>query len=111
MALVDSVSGAGGAELMVDAWELDFVLTGSQKALALPAGLAFAVASPDYVERAASVRHYGGLGLGLYIARHIVLAHRGALRVESELGKGSTFVVELPLERTEAEGLTAVPGT
>ena len=59
MALVDSVSGAGGAELMVDAWELDFVLTGSQKALALPAGLAFAVASTDYVERAASVRDRG----------------------------------------------------
>ncbi len=36
MAIVDSVSGAGGAELMVDAWELDFVLTGSRKALALP---------------------------------------------------------------------------
>jgi aspartate aminotransferase-like enzyme len=59
MALVDSVSGAGGAELMVDAWQLDFVLTGSQKALALPAGLAFAVASTDYVERAASVRDRG----------------------------------------------------
>ncbi len=59
MAIVDSVSGAGGAELMVDAWELDFVLTGSQKALALPAGLAFAVASPDYVARAASVRDRG----------------------------------------------------
>jgi aspartate aminotransferase-like enzyme len=59
MALVDSVSGAGGAELMVDAWQLDFLLTGSQKALALPAGLSFAVASPDYLERAASVRDRG----------------------------------------------------
>jgi aspartate aminotransferase-like enzyme len=58
-ALVDSVSGAGGAELTVDAWGLDFVLTGSQKALALPAGLAFAVASPDYVERAKRVRNRG----------------------------------------------------
>jgi len=59
MAIVDSVSGAGGAELMVDAWQLDFVLTGSQKALALPAGLAFAVASTEYVQRAASVRDRG----------------------------------------------------
>src|SRR5262249_51384252 len=59
MALVDSVSGAGGAELMVDAWQLDFLLTGSQKALALPAGLSFAVASTEYVERAASVRDRG----------------------------------------------------
>lgn len=59
MALVDSVSAAGGAELMVDAWQLDFLLTGSQKALALPAGLAFAVASPEYVERAKSVANRG----------------------------------------------------
>ena len=59
IALVDSVSGVGGAELTVDGWGLDFVLTGSQKALALPAGLAFAVASAEYVERAKSVRNRG----------------------------------------------------
>jgi aspartate aminotransferase-like enzyme len=59
MALVDSVSGVGGAELTVDGWQLDFALTGSQKALALPAGLSFAVASTEYVERAASVRDRG----------------------------------------------------
>jgi aspartate aminotransferase-like enzyme len=59
MAIVDSVSGAGGAEITVDGWGLDFMLTGSQKALALPAGLAFAVASPDYVERAKKVRNRG----------------------------------------------------
>ena len=59
IALVDSVSGAGGAEITVDGWGLDFMLTGSQKALALPAGLAFAVASAEYVERAKSVRNRG----------------------------------------------------
>jgi PAS domain S-box-containing protein len=47
-------------------------------------------------ERAASLRHYGGLGLGLYIAGHIVQAHGGAIQVSTEEGKGSTFVVELP---------------
>jgi predicted ATPase/signal transduction histidine kinase len=47
-------------------------------------------------ERAASVRHYGGLGLGLYIAREIVLAHAGTMRVESDLGQGAAFIVELP---------------
>jgi aspartate aminotransferase-like enzyme len=52
MLIVDSVSGAGGAKLTVDEWGLDFVLTGSQKAMALPPGLAFAVASAEYVERA-----------------------------------------------------------
>ena len=43
--LVDSVTGIGAAELRFDEWELDYVLTGSQKALALPPGLAFAAAT------------------------------------------------------------------
>jgi signal transduction histidine kinase/FixJ family two-component response regulator len=51
-------------------------------------------------ERAVSFRHYGGLGLGLYITRQVVEAHGGTIRVQSELGQGSTFVVELPLERS-----------
>jgi signal transduction histidine kinase len=48
-------------------------------------------------ERAVSERHYGGFGLGLWVVRQIVEAHRGSIRVASEAGKGSTFVVELPL--------------
>jgi len=52
--LVDSVTGIAGAPVESDQWELDFVLTGSQKALALPPGLAFAVARDSVLERAAS---------------------------------------------------------
>jgi signal transduction histidine kinase len=47
-------------------------------------------------ERAAPVRHFGGLGLGLYVTRNIVEAHGGRIRVQSQLGEGSTFVIELP---------------
>jgi aspartate aminotransferase-like enzyme len=46
---IDSVSGIGGAELRFDASGLDYVLTGSQKALALPPGLALAVASERFL--------------------------------------------------------------
>jgi len=46
---IDSVSGFRGAELRFDDWRLDYVFTGSQKALAVPPGLAFAVASPAFL--------------------------------------------------------------
>jgi aspartate aminotransferase-like enzyme len=52
--LVDSVSGLAGAPLRADEWSLDFVLTGSQKAFAVPPGLAFGVAQESVLERARS---------------------------------------------------------
>jgi PAS domain S-box-containing protein len=48
-------------------------------------------------ERAAPLRHYGGLGLGLYITRHIIEAHGGRVWLHSTKGAGSTFTLELPL--------------
>lgn len=49
LSLVDSVTGMAGAPVETDAWGLDFVFTGSQKALALPPGLAFGVTSERYL--------------------------------------------------------------
>ena len=48
------------------------------------------------VDKARS-RESGGTGLGLAIAKHIVLAHGGAIRAQSELNHGSTFLFTLPL--------------
>lgn len=42
-------------------------------------------------------RELGGSGLGLSICKWIVEAHRGEIAVESDLGKGSSFIVKLPL--------------
>ncbi|WNG34073.1 GAF domain-containing protein [Archangium violaceum] len=47
-------------------------------------------------ERAVPERHYGGLGLGLWISKQIVTWLGGHIRVESEQGRGSCFTVELP---------------
>jgi two-component system sensor histidine kinase SenX3 len=51
------------------------------------------------VDRARS-RETGGTGLGLSIVRHVAENHRGTVSVDSELGKGSTFTVRLPLALT-----------
>jgi len=47
-------------------------------------------------ERAVSTHHFGGLGLGLYIAREIIEAHGGSIHLASEPGTGTSFTVELP---------------
>jgi GAF domain-containing protein len=47
-------------------------------------------------ERAVSSRHFGGLGLGLWIVRQIVEAHGGTIAVVSAPGEGAEFRVELP---------------
>jgi signal transduction histidine kinase len=51
-------------------------------------------------QRAAATGHSDGLGLGLYIVRSIVQRLGGAVNVNSRLGGGATFVVELPLQVT-----------
>ncbi|MCU0512420.1 MAG: alanine--glyoxylate aminotransferase family protein [Anaerolineae bacterium] len=57
--LVDTVSGFLGTELRTDDWGIDVALTSSQKAFALPPGLAFAAVSDRAMERAKQVPHRG----------------------------------------------------
>jgi len=57
--LVDTVSGFLGAELRVDEWGIDFALASSQKAFALPPGIAFAACSDRVLARATQVKNRG----------------------------------------------------
>lgn len=61
MLLVDAVTSLAAVPIDTDAWGLDFVLAGSQKALALPPGLALGVASARLLERAKTIP-----GRGIY---------------------------------------------
>jgi PAS domain S-box-containing protein len=54
-------------------------------------------------QRVAKNGSIAGLGLGLYISRQLVEAHGGSIYVESELGKGSLFIVELPISSSTGE--------
>jgi signal transduction histidine kinase len=48
-------------------------------------------------ERAVPPSEVSGLGVGLHIVTRIVEAHGGSVRVDSKLGEGSTFIVDLPV--------------
>ncbi len=50
----------------------------------------------DRFERAISSGHYGGLGLGLYITREIVVAHGGSISARNLPGGGAAFTIRLP---------------
>lgn len=55
MILIDSVSGLAGARIEMDAWDLDVVLASSQKAFALPPGIAFCAVSDRAMAKAKTV--------------------------------------------------------
>ena len=53
---------------------------------------------PFYTTKEPDEHGHGGTGLGLSVCRQIIEQHHGRIRVESIVGKGSTFTVKLPLE-------------
>lgn len=53
-------------------------------------------------ERTTISRNYGGLGLGLYIAKQVIEQHEGSIRAENRPGGGARIVIELPLVKSTA---------
>ena len=100
--LIDSVSGLAGTELRFDEWTLDYVLTGSQKALALPPGLSFAVASAAYVDQA-----NGTHGRGVYFDLVELDAYARRNQTPSTPALSFLYALEVQLKSIAAEGLEA----
>jgi aspartate aminotransferase-like enzyme len=99
---VDAVSSLSGARIETDAWGLDFVLTSSQKALALPPGLGLAATSDRALARAESVQNRGW--------------YFDLLRMEKHRNKNSTpatpatsliYALDFQLDRILEESLEA----
>lgn len=102
LVLVDSVSGFGAAEVRPDAWGLDFLLTGSQKAFALPPGLAFGVASERMMERAAAAPRRGYYFDLEFFARNHAKDQSTTTPALSVL-----YALDVQLDRMLAEGMDA----
>jgi aspartate aminotransferase-like enzyme len=102
MCLADAVTSVAACPVETDAWGVDFVLTGSQKALALPPGLAFAVASEAYILQAAVVP---GRGRYLDPLEHEEAALRGGPPTTPAIPL--FYAADVQLRDIVAEGLPA----
>ena len=100
--LVDSVTGVGGAEVQADGWRLDFVLTASQKALALPPGLSFGVASERMMERSRNARNKG-----IYFDLVTFAKNQDQMMTPSTPALSVMYALDVQLERIREEGMEA----
>jgi predicted phosphoserine aminotransferase len=99
MLLVDAVTSMAGLPVETDEWKLDFVLTGAQKALALPPGLALAAHSERMLERAKKVPERGGY-LDLVAYADAAENHQPTNTPAISL----FYALDVQLKRIEAEG-------
>lgn len=102
LVLVDTVSSLGGIDVRVDEWGLDVCLTGAQKCLALPPGLAFAAVSDRALERARSIEGRGWYFDWVVFERYLERRQTPATPAVTLL-----YALDFQLERILAEGLDA----
>jgi two-component system, OmpR family, phosphate regulon sensor histidine kinase PhoR len=87
----------GSVRVRLDTVESRAVLQVADTGEGIPAGERSRVFERFYRVDKARARQTGGTGLGLAIVRHVAEAHGGDVRVDSELGRGATFTVTLPV--------------
>jgi two-component system, NarL family, sensor histidine kinase BarA len=97
----DTDDGALGAALMM-APERAIEFSVSDQGIGIASTELDKIFDAFYQVDGSSTREYGGAGLGLSIAKSLVSAHHGQIRVHSELGVGTTFFVTLPETQPDA---------
>jgi aspartate aminotransferase-like enzyme len=97
--LVDAVTSLAGSPVETDGWALDFVFTGSQKALALPPGLALGVASERMLERARTLD-----GRGLYFDLVTFAQATAKFQPTNTPAISLLYALEAQLARIDREG-------
>jgi len=100
--MVDAVSSLGGVKIEMDAWGIDFLLTSSQKALALPPGLALAGTSDRALKKAESVENRGW-----YFDLVLMEKHRLKDSTPMTPVMPLIYALDVQLDRIFAEGLEA----
>jgi signal transduction histidine kinase len=90
----DGADGFGAALMMAPEPAIEFRI--SDSGIGIPADHMEKIFDAFYQVDGSSTREYGGAGLGLAIAKNLVEAHHGRIRVESKPNQGSTFFVTLP---------------
>ena len=88
-----------GGEIWVQVkhWGADMILTVRDTGVGIPAESQSRIFERFYRVDKGRSRKQGGTGLGLSIVKHIVNFYHGSVKVESEVGKGSTFTVKLQI--------------
>lgn len=90
----DADAGLGAALMLAPEPAVEFRI--SDSGIGIAADQLEKIFDAFYQVDGSSTREYGGAGLGLAIAKNLVEAHHGSLRVESRIEGGSTFFVTLP---------------
>ena len=78
-----------------------FYLTVADSGIRIPDNCRDKIFARFYRVDKARSRQTGGTGLGLAITKTVVLMHKGAIRVYSKEGEGSTFTVRIPLTQAK----------
>ncbi len=71
----------------------------SDSGIGIPADIIPKLFARFYQVDASTVRKYGGTGIGLYITKNIIDAFGGKIWIESEVGKGTTVHILLPIAK------------